>query len=88
MSSLLALKIRGQKHNPVFQNCRQPLHWACSGGHRDVVAFILNCCLAIEGTIDVNTPDDVSYLAKMRYFWGNVPNLLYHLTAFPGIDGS
>lgn len=43
------------------QNCRQPLHWACSGGHRDVVAFILNCCLAIEGTIDVNTPDDAEY---------------------------
>jgi hypothetical protein len=49
----------GPQYNLVFQNCRQPLHWACSGGHRDVVAFILNCCLAIEGTIDVNTPDDV-----------------------------
>lgn len=40
------------------QNCRQPLHWACSGGHRDVVVYLMKCAVAIEGTVDLNCPDD------------------------------
>lgn len=36
-----------------FQDERQPLHWACSGGHDIIVEYLLNICNA-----PVDDPDD------------------------------
>jgi len=43
------LKLASKK----FQDERQPLHWACSGGHDIIVEYLLNVCNA-----PVDEPDD------------------------------
>jgi len=43
------LKLASKK----FQDERQPLHWACSGGHDIIVEYLLNVCNA-----PIDEPDD------------------------------
>ena len=55
---MMALKIRSMKFLLLFlpQSGRQPLHWACSGGHVSVVEYLcVDCSLQ-----DVDVRDGVS----------------------------
>lgn len=44
----------------MFKDERQPLHWACAGGHDGIVEYLIDEC-----NVPVDEADDVSFLYEM-----------------------
>lgn len=43
----------------TFKDERQPLHWACAGGHDGIVEYLIDEC-----NVPVDEADDVSFFMK------------------------